>query len=175
LTGDRLKRSLGVLGLSFAAALATGTGPAHGQPADLPEASLAMAIEVRPTPRPAAVIEHAAGASWRLEHALSFGLGSFPDVEVRTSLRNLLLGPVVPWLALRTRRIHLRGLPPVENYAGLGLGFSSDPSRRLSLAGGFGARFQIPPLTPEAAGDRGTYLAENVAAELFFAVRVRVW
>jgi hypothetical protein len=135
--------------------------------------TLAVAVELRPNPRPAATLEHRAGPVLRLEHALSAGLGSFPDLEWRTSLRAPVLGPAMPWAALRSRRIQLAGLPPVENYLGLGVGFSSDPARRISLAAGFGVRVQLPPLTPEAAGDRSAYFAENVQPELFFAVRVR--
>jgi hypothetical protein len=137
------------------------------------EPSLALALELRPNPRPGATLEHRVGRSMRLEHALSSGLGSFPDFELRTSLRAPVLGPLMPWAALRSRRIHLAGLPPVENYLGLGVGFTSDPARRISLAGGFGVRLQLPPLIPEAAGDRSAYFAENVQPELFFAVRVR--
>jgi hypothetical protein len=145
----------------------TGALPAPG------DLTLAAAVEFRPNPRPGATLEHRVGPSVRLEHALSAGLGGFPDLEWRTSLRAAWLGPAMPWAALRSRRIHLTGLPPVENYLGLGIGLSSDPGRRISLAGGLGVRFQLPPLIPEAAGDRSAYFAENVQPELFFALRVR--
>lgn len=136
---------------------------------------VAVGLEVRPAPRPAALLVHSFGRASQLEHVLSAGLGGFPDLELRTSLSTPPLGPLAPWLALRVRRIDLAGLPPVENYLAFGVGLASDPRRRLSLAGGFGVRLQLPPLTAEAAGDAATYFGENVNAELFFAARVRVW
>ncbi len=137
--------------------------------------ALLIALELTPEPRPGAALLHGIGESMRLEHSLTLGLGAFPDVELRTTLDGARLGPVRAWLSWRVRRIDLGGLPPIEDYLSAGIGVTSDPERRLSLAAGVGVRFQLPPLAVEAADDLGTYFAENVRAAFSFAIRVRAW
>lgn len=136
--------------------------------------ALLVALELGPEPRPGVVFAHPAGVV-SLEHSLTAGLGSFPDLELRTALDWDAVAPLRPWLAYRLRRIALDGLPPVEDYLTVGVGMATDPARRVSLAGGVGLRFQLPPLAPEPAGDLKTYAVENVRPVLHFALRVRLW
>lgn len=152
-----------------------GAAPAEGPvESGAPPLALMAGIELRPAPRFGAMLDHRA-ASARLVHALTFGLGPFPDVELRSGPRFAALAPAYPWLAYRIRRVGLTGLPPIEQYLGVGLGFASDAAARISFDAGAGLRFQIPPLAAEPAGDAGTYLAENVHADLHVALRVRLW
>jgi hypothetical protein len=132
-------------------------------------------LEVRPPPRAGLVLEHPLTGSVRLAHALTLGFGAFPDVEVRAGLLPEQISPAYPWLAYRIRRIDLEGLPPVENYLAVGVGFASDSRRRISFDAGAGVRFQLPPLAAEPAGDVGAYFAENIHAEVRFGIRVGLW
>lgn len=136
--------------------------------------SLMAALELRPAPRLGATYEHALSPALSLSEALTVGLGSFPDVELRIALHAEALDPIAPWIALRVRRIDLEGLPPVENYLQLGLSARTDPNATISATGGVGLRLQIPPLAVEAARDAGAYFAENVALEVHFALRLRI-
>lgn len=139
------------------------------------ESNWMAAVELRPAPRIGATLEHRLSDALRLSEALTFGLGSFPDLELRVALHPEVIAPFAPWVAFRLRRIDLSGLPPVENYALFGVSASTGAARRFSATAGFGVRLQVPPLAPEPAGDPGAYFAENVAAEVHFSVRVRLW
>jgi hypothetical protein len=129
--------------------------------------------EFQPAPRLGLGVEHSLSPRATLQEQITVGFGHFPDLEVTLSPR--MLGPVAPWLAYRIRRTSLTGLPPIEDYASIGLSVGSDARRWISLAGGFGARFQLPPLVPAMAHNRGAYLQMGVAPVLFFSVRVRPW
>jgi hypothetical protein len=132
-------------------------------------------FELRPAPRIAVSLQHELFEWADLSETLTVGLGSFPDLEVRAALIPESIDPLLPFVALRVRRIHLEELPPVELYTTLGLAFTTDVARLFSLTGGAGLRLQLPPLTDEAASDPGSYVAENVSLELFVGARFRVW
>jgi hypothetical protein len=131
--------------------------------------------EFQPAPRLGVGFEHSLSPRTMLLEQVAFGFGHFPDLEIRGTLSSRSLGPVAPWLAYRIRRTTLTGLPPIEDHASVGLSVASDARRRISLAGGFGVRFQLPPLVPSMAHNRGAYLQMGVAPVLFFNVRVRAW
>lgn len=138
-------------------------------------AALLVMLEARPWLRPGLAFLHRASSNLKLEHSLTGGVLTFPDLELRTTAHWEPLAPVRPWASFRLRRIDLDGLPPIENTVALGIGVASDPERRLSLIGNVGVTFQLPPMAPDASRDFGTYVGENVGVVLLFGIRVRVW
>ena len=132
-------------------------------------------VEARPAVRPGVALEHGLGGAVRLEEALTAGLGSVPDVELRTSLIWDRIAPVRPWVSYRIRRVDLPGLAPLEDYLAVGVGMASGERARMSLAGGLGIRFQLPPIAPEEAHNAGEYVTANISALMFFGLRVRLW
>jgi hypothetical protein len=166
-----------LLGVTRATSAVAAETPAETAPAKEEDrrARVLLMLEARPWIRPGIVLGHRVSPSLRLEHSLTSGLASFPDLEVRSAADWSPLGPVRPWLSFRTRRIELRDLPPVENHVAFGIGVASDPDKPLSLIGNLGLSFQVPPMSRYASRDFGTYVGENIGVVLLFGVRARVW